>query len=184
MKTLVILSPGFEETEAITVIDLMRRAKIEVVTASLTDDTSVLGSHGILVMADQALSTVMAQSPVEGFDAIVLPGGMKGVRNMLAREDLVALVRAFGAANKVTAAVCAAPLVLEQAGLLQNRRFTCHPCIFDEITAQNRCESAAETDGNVVTGRSAGCAMAWSIALVARLIGDAQSIMGGLAIVP
>lgn len=183
MRALVILSPGFEETEAITVIDLLRRAKVNVTTASLEMNQTVLGSHAIPVVADESLEDVMDKSPVEAYDAIVLPGGMQGVRNMLASDKLVALVKAFGDANKVTAAVCAGPLVLKKAGLLEKRQFTCHPCVFDEIGRDGLIEQASVVDGNVVTGRSAGCAMAWSIALVKKLTGSSDAIMGGLAIV-
>lgn len=181
-KILVILSPGFEETEAITVIDVLRRAKLDVTTASLENNQTVLGSHSIAVIADVSLSEVLSKA-TDTFDAIVLPGGMRGVENMLADQRVIDLVSAFAAANKVTAAVCAAPLVLEEAGVLEDHSFTCHPCIFDRITRSKRLEKAAVVDKNVVTGRSAGCALPWAIELAKVLTPHADAIFPGLAII-
>ena len=181
MKILIILSPGFEETEAITVIDILRRAKLNVTTASLTPNQTVLGSHQITVIADLSLIEVM-NGDVMAYDAIVLPGGMRGVENMLNDSRIPALVKNFHAANKVVAAVCAAPLILEKAGILEGRAFTCHPCIFDRIREQGRLERPAVTDANLVTGRSAGCALAWAIELTKKLVGSDDAIRNGLAI--
>jgi len=181
-KILIILSPGFEETEAITVIDILRRAKLDVVTASLEPNQTVLGSHNIAVIADQSLNDII-NSNTSAFDAIALPGGMKGVENMLLSDALVALVKSFYNNNKVVAAVCAGPLVLQKAGVLDGHKFTCHPCIFDRITTQNRLEKASVIDGNVVTGRSCGCALPWAIDLARVLTDSVDNIMPGLAIV-
>ncbi len=181
-KILVILSPGFEETEAITVIDILRRAKLNVTTASLEPNQTVLGSHNIAIIADQSLNHII-NSAISDFDAIALPGGMKGVENMLNSDALVSLVNAFYQNNKLVAAVCAAPLVLQKAGILEGHKFTCHPCVFDRITTQNRCETAAVADKTLVTGRSCGCALPWAIELVRVLTGSVDDIMPGLAMV-
>ena len=181
MKILVLLSPGFEETEAISVIDVLRRAKLDVTTASLLPNQTVLGSHQIPVVADLSLNDVLKDDPM-AYDSIVLPGGMRGVENMLNDAHVPELVRQFHAESKVVAAVCAAPLILEKAGILEGHSFTCHPCIFDTIRAEGRLERPAVTDKNIVTGRSAGCALAWAIELTKKLVGSDDSIRAGLAI--
>ena len=181
MKILIILSPGFEETEAITVIDILRRAKLSVTTASLTPNQTVLGSHQIPVIADLSLIEVM-NGDVMTYDAIVLPGGMRGVENMLNDSRILTLVKDFHATNKVVAAVCAAPLILEKAGILAGHSYTCHPCVFDRIHSEGRLECPAITDANLVTGRSAGCALAWAIELTKKLVGSDDAIRTGLAI--
>ena len=164
---LVVLSPGFEEIEAVTVIDILRRAKIDVVTASLEDNPSVKGSHGIIVEADTTLSQINRAD----FGTIVLPGGMRGVENMLQSERLKAVIDEMNRNDAVLAAVCAAPLVYDTMGLLEGRRFTCHPCIWDRVSHVAE-DVPTLTDGRLVTGRSAGCAMPWSLALVEKLLGE------------
>lgn len=172
---LVILSPGFEEIEAITVIDILRRAGIGVVTASLGDSREVAGSHQIIVAADCLLSDVNASD----MTALALPGGMRGVENMLASETLMSLVPEFS--GRVLAAVCAAPLVLDACGLLDGHRFTAHPCIHGRLRASGLDPVPAVTDGDIVTGRSAGCAMDWALALVERLLGSLpDKLLNGL----
>lgn len=163
---LVILSPGFEEIEAVTVIDILRRAQIDVRTASLEDTERVAGSHGIAIEADTMLSRVNA----DDYDVLVLPGGMRGVENMLGSARLRALIEAMSGKDAVLAAVCAAPLVYDSLGLLANRRFTCHPCVWERVSHPAE-DVPAVVDGRLVTGRSAGCAMAWSLALVETLLG-------------
>ena len=178
---LVILSPGFEETEAITVIDILRRAKLNVVTASLEDNAAVMGSHQIVIMADKTLSEVYDQE----FGTIVLPGGMKGVENMLASTKLLDLVKRMADQNKTIAAVCAAPLILDNLGLLKPNQFTCHPCVYERLqTPIDLCDNGISTPqvsaGNIITGRSAGCAMVWALALVKHLTGSYDSLLNGL----
>ena len=166
-RVLVIISPGFEEIEAVTVIDILRRAKIDVVTASLEDNPSVTGSHGIVIEADTMLSQVNSAD----YGTIVLPGGMRGVENMLKSDRLKAVIDAMHRNDAILAAVCAAPLVYDTMGLLEGRRVTCHPCIWDRVSHPAE-DVPTLTDGRVVTGRSAGCAMPWSLALVEKLLGE------------
>jgi 4-methyl-5(b-hydroxyethyl)-thiazole monophosphate biosynthesis len=167
MQAYIILSPGFEEVEAITAIDILRRAGIGATTVSLNENAAVMGSHNIVVMADRVLSEL---DEALG-DALVLPGGMKGVENMLASEALLSLVSKYHAADAVIAAVCAAPLVLDKLGLLDSKQFTCHPCVYERLKSKGVQNMPMLTDGQIVTGRSAGCAMIWSLALVHKLLG-------------
>ena len=176
---LTILAPGFEETEAVTVIDIMRRASIEVTTAAL-DEINVPGSHRIPIQAEILMSDVLHGR----FDALVLPGGMRGVQNMLQSQALLDLVRRMASEGSVIAAVCAAPLVLDTLGLLVPNQFTCHPCVYDQlktpIALTDGISAPYVIHGNVVTGRSAGCAMIWALALVQRLTGQVDNLFNGL----
>lgn len=182
MKILVLLAPGFEETEAITVIDVLRRAKLEVTTASLSSNQTVLGSHHIPIIADLSLDDACNDNNVaDDFDALVLPGGMRGVENLIADARILPLVNAFYTKHKFIAAVCAAPLILDKAGVLDGHNFTCHPCIFDRIRENGRKPVPAVADRTIVTGRSAGCALPWAIELTKTLTGTADTILPGLA---
>lgn len=183
MKILVILAPGFEETEAITVIDVLRRAKLEVITASLTSNQTVLGSHHIPIIADLSLDDACKNKNTENnFEALVLPGGMRGVENLIDDTRILPLVNAFYNNNKFIAAVCAAPLILDKAGILDGHNFTCHPCIFDRIRENGRVLVPAISDRTIVTGRSAGCALPWAIELTKTLTGNTDAVLSGLAI--
>ncbi len=164
---LIVLSPGFEEIEAITAIDILRRAGIKVTTAAIGQNTTVTGSHNIPVEADALLSGICA----DDFSVLVLPGGMRGVENMIMCGQLQDIVRAMHQKNAILAAVCAAPLVFDRLGLLENHEFTCHPCIWDRISHPAQ-DVPTVTDDAFVTGRSAGCAMPWSLALVKKLLGE------------
>ena len=180
-RALVVLHDGFEEIEAVTVIDVMRRAGIDVCVCSTLSSASVTGSHGMELSVSHALGDEALE--LQGaFDAIVLPGGMKGVEGLLASEKLVERICAHDARGGVLAAVCAAPLVLAQAGVLEGRRITCHPIVRDRI-GREVVEAPFVIDGRVVTGRSAGCSLPWSIALVGVLLGAVpQALIDGLCI--
>ena len=177
MQAYIILSPGFEEVEAVTVIDILRRAGIGATTVSLNENAAVMGSHGIVVMADRVLGE-LDETPA---DALVLPGGMKGVENMLSSKALLSLVEKYHASGAVIAAVCAAPLVLDKLGILDMHHFTCHPCVYERLVSGGVQDVPSLTDGQIVTGRSAGCAMIWSLALVNKLLGGyPDGLMRGL----
>lgn len=167
-NALVILSPGFEETEAVTVIDILRRASIPVTTASLSDNQAVKGSHGITVMADTQLSS----TDTSLYNVLILPGGLQGVENMLASQEILHLVIDIYRREGILAAVCAAPLVLDAAGVLDHTAFTCHPTVRHRISDHSNLKPEPFVcSGRIITGRSAGCALNWAIALTEHLMG-------------
>ena len=127
-RALVVLHRGFEEIEAVTVIDVLRRAGIDVIVCSTSPCASVVGSHGLELCVSQSLGDESVMGNGE-FDAIALPGGMKGVEGLLACDELRELICAQSARGGILAAVCAAPLVLARAGVLEGRDVTCHPCV-------------------------------------------------------
>ena len=167
-RVLVPLAEGFEEIEAVTVVDLLRRAGIEVHTASL-DGPQVTGSHGVTVLADQALDAVAA----DDYDMIVLPGGMPGAKHLKDDPRVISLLRRYAAEGRFTAAICAAPSVLAHAGLLEERAATSFPGFLSAESAPGirLREDAVVVDGKVVTSRGAGTAMEFGLALVGLLQG-------------
>ena len=167
-RVLVPLAEGFEEIEAVTVVDLLRRAGIEVHTASL-DGPRVTGSHGITVQADIALDAAVA----DDYDMIVLPGGMPGAEHLKNDPRVVSLLRRFAANGRYTAAICAAPSVLAHAGLLDEHAATSFPGFLaaDSAPGIRLRDEPVVVDGKVVTSRGAGTAMAFGLVLVELLAG-------------
>ncbi len=167
-RVLVPLAEGFEEIEAVTVVDLLRRAGIEVDTASL-DGPRVTGSHGIALMADTALDAAVA----DDYDMIVLPGGMPGAGHLKSDPRVISLLRRFAAAGRFTAAICAAPSVLAHAGLLEERAATSFPGFLTAASAPGirLRDDPVVVDGKVVTSRGAGTAMEFGLTLVGLLAG-------------
>lgn len=169
-RVAVVLVPGFEEIEAITPIDLLRRAGFTVDVIGF--EKMVTGSHGITIEADKVLDRVLL-----GYDLIVIPEGQPRANN-LRNNDLVikSLQLAYIAGQKI-GAICAGPLVLEEAGLLRNKRFVSFPGTEENISQGNRLDEAIlVTDGNLVTARRAGAAVEFSLALIELLGGNASQI--------
>jgi 4-methyl-5(b-hydroxyethyl)-thiazole monophosphate biosynthesis len=164
MPILVPLAEGFEEIEAVAVIDLLRRGGIEVITAALGTNP-VTGSHGIPVTAD----TKLGQST--SFSGIVLPGGGLGTENLKNDRRIRDLVRLIHDEKGLTAAICAAPSVLAAAGIMKGIRFTCYPGFEDEIKGQGGIYTGDPVvkDGCIITGKGAGCAVQFALALIEEL---------------
>jgi len=169
-KVLMPLAEGFEEIEAVTVIDLLRRAGVEVHTATLAR-REVTGSHGITLLADIALD---AAEPAD-YDMIVLPGGMPGAEHLKRDARVVGLLQRFAAAGRYTAAICAAPGVLAHAGLLDGRAATSYPGFLSSDSAPGirLSEDPVVVDGKVVTSRGPGTAVPFALALIGLLAGVA-----------
>ena len=167
-RVLVPLAEGFEEIEAITVVDLLRRAGIEVHTASLAE-RAVTGSHGITVTADLPLDQVRATD----YDMIALPGGMPGADHLKHDPRVISLLRQFAQSGRYTAAICAAPGVLAHAGLLEGRAATSYPGFLraDSAPGIRLREEAVVVDGKVATSRGPGTAMEFALTLIELLEG-------------
>ena len=167
-RVLVPLAEGFEEIEAVTIVDLLRRAGVEVHTAAL-GRREVTGSHGIAVVADIGLDTVVA----EDYDMIVLPGGMPGTQHLKEDARVIGLLREFAAAGRHTAAICAAPSVLAHAGLLRDRAATSYPGFLGPGSAPGirLRDDPVVIDGTVATSRGPGTAVQFGLALIELLEG-------------
>lgn len=169
MPTVLIpLAEGFEELEAVSIIDILRRAEIDVVVAGLAPGP-IAGSRGVRITPDAGLDAALHDE----YDMIAMPGGLPGATNLEADERVVECVRAMAAAGKWTCAVCAGPIVLRKAGVLAGKTVTSYPGFLDR--AENPdftyTGAAVETDGRVITSRGPGTAMDFALELVRALLG-------------
>jgi len=171
-KVLVPLAPGCEELEAVTVVDILRRADVEVITAGLSSGP-VRSSRGVVLVPDSALENVLQQD----FDMIVLPGGMPGSAHLKNDARIQALLKRMAAAGCYTTAICAAPMALHAAGLLEGKRVTSFPGVLDALPGTHQyLRDAVVVDGKVVTSRGPGTAMDFALTLVELLVGkDART---------
>jgi 4-methyl-5(b-hydroxyethyl)-thiazole monophosphate biosynthesis len=165
-KVFIHFANGFEEIEAITPIDVLRRAGCDVVTVSVTGKKDVHGAHGVTVMADKLFEEVT----YAGADMIVLPGGQPGSDNLNRHEGLKKQIRTFHEQGRWVAAICAAPLVLGSAGILKGKRATCYPGVEPQLTGASCTGNDVEVDGNIITGKGPGVALKFSLKLVEALI--------------
>ena len=168
MKILVPLAPGFEEMEAITVIDILRRAELNIVTAAISENP-VKGSHNIKITADTMLNEN------DKYNAIVLPGGMPGTNNLKDDKRIISLIKSINKSGGITAAICAAPIVLAEAGVLSGKKYTCYPGFEDDIKNAFFQPESVVADGNIITSRGAGTAIPFALKLVEILAGKASS---------
>ena len=167
---LVLMAPGFEEIELVAPIDILRRLEIPVVTAGV-QGRSVEGAHGVVMQAEM----LMVDVNTADYDGIILPGGPA---SWLLRDTpaVLGLVREMHAAGKLVAAICAAPIALEAAGVLKGRRCTCYPGVAGELkSAAEVLAEPAVTDGQLVTGRGPGAALEFGFALGIAL-GKAEQV--------
>ena len=178
-RTAILFAEGYEEVEALTVVDLLRRAKIGCDIVAVKESGEVTGSHGIRVGADKTLSQLV----MEEYDGLILPGGLRGVNNLAADERVIDMLRRFAVAGKLTAAICAGPTVLAKAGLLQGRKACCYPGMEDELTGAVACTESVVADGSIITSRGLGTAIPFALALVAYFQGEAQALALAKAIV-
>lgn len=164
-RVLCLVFDGLEEIETVAPVDLLRRAGVEVVMASVNGAEWVTGRCGISLRADAALEQVVGES----FDLLLIPGG-PGIGDLRGTGRASALAREFHDAGRPVAAICAAPAVLHDAGLLAGRRFTSHAGVRGELTAALADEIVVEDDG-IVTSQGAGTAVDFGLALVRKLCG-------------
>jgi 4-methyl-5(b-hydroxyethyl)-thiazole monophosphate biosynthesis len=178
-KIAVLLAEGFEEVEAVTPIDYLRRAGLELTTVSTGKSKLVTGSHGIPLNADILFSDLGDRGAVF-WDAVILPGGMPGASNLAASAAVGKFLKDIAAAGKIVAAICASPaVVLAPLGLLAGRRFTCFPGMEKKVdlllnSGGRWSEERVVVDGNTVTSRGAGTAGAFAVALIGILLGEEE----------
>lgn len=159
-NVLIILAPGFEEVEAITVIDLLRRAGMNVTTASIAEK-QVTGSHNIPVIADELFDAISGKS----YDMTILPGG-PGVKNLVRSDRVLQHLQNQAREDKYIAAICAAPVVLNKAGLLQKKSITSYPSEEQNFTSSEYFYDNVVVDGHIITSRAVGTAIDFSLKLI------------------
>lgn len=178
-KALIFFAEGYEEVEALTVVDLLRRAGMDIDMVSLTEKQMVTGSHGITVQMD----VIYQEADFEGADILILPGGMPGTKNLLAHQGLKERLVAFAAdSTKKVAAICAAPSVLGAHGILKGRKATSYPGFEDKLDGAVVKEEPVVTDGNVITSRGMGTAIEFAAAIIEAYCGKdkADAILQGI----
>ncbi len=158
----VFFAAGYEEIEALTVVDICRRGGLEVDMVSVSGETEVTGSHGICVSMDKEFGNV----DFEDYDMLVLPGGMPGTRNLEDHAGLMERVDEFAAKGKYLAAICAAPSIFGHRGILKGRRACCYPSFESHLTGAEVTQEPVEISGNVITSRGMGTAIAFGLAIV------------------
>ncbi len=168
-KVLVPLAGGFEEIEAVTIIDVLRRAEIEVLLASLNDEKAVKGANGITVLADMQVKDV----DVATLDMIILPGGWDGTYALADDENVQSILKEMDAKGKNIAAICAAPFALNKAGVLK-KNYTCYPSVEEQIRKDGYLGDIAKVveDENVLTSRGPGTALCFALEIVKKLKGE------------
>lgn len=178
-KVLVPIATGFEEIEAVSVIDVLRRGGIEVVIGSLSEALMVKGAHGIMIQADRPMAGLSADE----LDMIVLPGGWGNTKILASDEGVQTLLKAMDKQGKGIGAICAAPYALEAAGVLKNG-YTCYPGIEDDLSTDGFVgdKHAVVESSNVMTSRGPATAICFGLAIVKKLIGHAayEKVRDGL----
>ncbi|MGN0414321.1 MAG: DJ-1 family glyoxalase III [Agathobacter sp.] len=165
----IFMADGCEEIEGLTVVDIVRRAKFEIDTISITGKKEVTSSHNVTFLTD----TTAEETDFTSYDGIVLPGGMPGTIHLGENEIVNRVIREFAAEGKLVAAICAAPSVLGQAGILEGRNATCHPGFEDKLLGANVKFEPVVCDGNVITSRGMGTAIPFALEIVRYFLDDA-----------
>ena len=179
-KVCIHLANGFEEIEALAVVDILRRAEINTEVVSVTGNKEVTGAHNITVIADSLFEEVN----YDEVKMIVLPGGMPGSRNLDQHQGLRDQIKSFHAAQKPLGAICAAPLVLGSTGVLKGKEATCYPGFEEELSGAKVSDRPIVRDGNIITGKGAGYAMHFALEIV-KILKDkttAEKIRKGMFI--
>ena len=174
----IFMADGCEEIEGLTVVDVMRRANMEIEMISIADHREVTGSHGITFLAD----VTAGEAAYDSYDGIVLPGGMPGTLKLGASGKVGEIVCRFAEQKKLVAAICAAPGVLGAAGILKGKDATCHPGHEDKLCGANVRFEPVVRDENIITSRGMGTAIAFALAIVRYFADDAavETIKSGL----
>lgn len=170
-KVYIFLADGFEDIEGLTVVDLMRRAGIEIDTVSIKESREVTTSHNITLLTDR----IFSETDFSDADMLVLPGGMPGTRYLGEYAPLTDLLTDFYNKGGKIAAICAAPSVFANLGFLKGRKATSYPSFMDKLTGAETTEDAVVIDGNVTTSRGMGTAIDFGLSLIAQLMGEEKS---------
>ncbi|MDD6102223.1 MAG: DJ-1/PfpI family protein [Clostridiales bacterium] len=166
-KAYIFFAQGFEEIEGLIVVDVLRRGGAEINMVSVSEDLYVTSSHGVTVKCDSLFS----DNNYEDGDMLVLPGGMPGTKNLAAHAELMELVRKYSSDGKRLAAICAAPSILGELGLLKGKRATCFPGFEDKLFEAKVTAEKVVTDGNITTGKGMGAGLLFGLELLAILEG-------------
>ncbi|MBM4144178.1 MAG: DJ-1/PfpI family protein [Lentisphaerae bacterium] len=178
-SAIVPITDGSEEMEAVIIIDVLRRANWTVVAAGV-GGTAITASRGVRLLADAAWEDV---DPAQ-YEVILLPGGARGAARLGDDAAVLETLRRFHAQGKLVGAICAAPLALQKAGLLEGRRATCHPAVRGELTSARYCADRVVVDGNIITSQGPGTAFEFALKVIAIKEGPAAAAAVAEGLVP
>lgn len=170
-KALVFLAEGFEEIEAITIIDILRRGKVSTITASISNSKAVKGAHGIEVNADCLATEVVTDTELDSFDMLVLPGGLPGSTNLNESAIVSKALKNHLGKSKWISAICAAPMVLCTHGIVKGKKITHYPGAISNLNGAIYVEKDVVVDGKITTSKGVGAALAFALQLVENLNG-------------
>lgn len=162
----LFIAPGFEEIEAVVTLDILKRAGLEVATVAMTGKRLVMGAHGIPMMAD----TLFRRALVSESQCFILPGGMPGAKNLLIHDGLKKALVAHNEKGKLIAAICAAPMILGNFGLLIDRKATCYPGFESEMRGAIPTGDMVTVDNNIITGKGPGAAIEFAFAIASHFV--------------
>ncbi len=171
MKVIVFFADGFEEVEALTVVDYLRRSDIDVDMVSIADKT-IRGAHDIRVSGDKIISEL---SDLESYDGLVIPGGIPGATNLRDDKRVIEIIQDFNSREKLLAAICAGPIVLQRAEVIKGKNVTSYPGFEEELTGSLYKEDKVVRDGNIITARGPALAMDFAIEIVKYLKGEEKA---------
>lgn len=170
-QLLLFLAPGFEEIEAITTIDILRRAGLNVLSVSITGDLRVVGAHGIAVDADSLYPDI----DFDEAEMLILPGGQPGTKNLNVHEGLKTALSSFAKSGKALAAICAAPMILGQLGLLEGKKAVCYPGNELHLRGAILSKNGVVKDGSIITASGPGLAIPFALEIVRFFLGEEKS---------
>ena len=171
-KALVLLAEGFEEVEALTVVDYLKRKDVLCETCSITGEKMVVGAHEIRVEADKVLAEIKS---IDNYQALIIPGGLPGATNLRDNPIVVNLVQGFNHEGKILAAICAGPIVLERAGVLKGKKVTSYPGFEGELKGSTYLEDIVVQDGNIITARGPAVAVYFALKILENLAGKEKA---------
>ncbi|WP_353095945.1 DJ-1 family glyoxalase III [Tissierella praeacuta] len=171
-KAILFLAEGFEEVEALTVVDYLRRMDVDVHIVSITKEYKVKGAHNIVVLADKTIDDI---KDIESYDAVIIPGGLPGATNLRDNNKVIDIVKKINNDGKLAAAICAGPIVLEKAGIIKEKKVTSYPGFEGDLKDGVYIEQDVVRDGNIITARGPALAVNFAIEIVKYLLGEKEA---------
>lgn len=171
-KVLVLLAEGFEEVEALTAVDYLRRMDIIVDTSTINEKIQVKGAHGITVISDKSFDELGA---IDSYDGLIIPGGLPGATNLRDNKKVIDLVKGFHKDKKLIGAICAGPIVLEKAGIIDEKKITSYPGFEEELKDGIYVEDLVVKDENIISARGPAVAVYFAIEIVKYLSGQEKA---------
>ncbi|WP_312906707.1 DJ-1 family glyoxalase III [Tissierella praeacuta] len=168
-KVILFLAEGFEEVEALTVVDYLRRKDVAVDTVSITEDNKVKGVHDIVVIADKVINSI---NDINSYDAVIIPGGLPGATNLRDNHKVIDIVKKANRNGKLVAAICAGPIVLEKAGVIHGKNVTSYPGFEDELMSGIYIDDSVVRDCNIITAKGPALAVEFAIEIMRYLLGE------------